>query len=229
MNLARYTSPLLTEALSEDDRPAFDGQPRQAIALFVDVEGSTAMGEALGPDGAGRFLARFHRAVERAAAASGGVVEQFAGDGAMIVFGLPEARPADADATLSCIAAPFAETAADGPPIPIRVGAHVGRARASILGGARQRHVTITGDVVNAASRLQEVAKAAGMRVAVSDALLQATEAPRGWVARLHLDEIGLQALRGRSARLHVWAGAGPAPEGPATARLPNPVRPAQR
>ncbi|PWJ21386.1 CHASE2 domain-containing protein [Jannaschia seohaensis] len=207
-NLARYTSPLLTEALSEAASPAFEGRAQLAAALFVDVAGWTATGEALGPDGAERFLARFHGAVERAAIASGGVVEQFAGDGAMILFGLPEARDDDAEAALACVQALLEETAREAPPIPIRIGAHMGRVRAAVLGGARQRHVTVTGDVVNTANRLQEVARADGARVAVSDALLQATASPRAWVDRLRLGEAGLRRLRGRTARLHVWTDA---------------------
>ena len=83
----------------------------------------------------------------------------------------------------------------------------------AVLGGARQRHVSVTGDTVNAASRLQDVAKTEGMRVVVSDTLLQATEAPRGWIDRLRLTEMGLRPLRGRAAHLHVWAGQGPLAE----------------
>lgn len=209
-NLARYVSPVLSDALAEGGRLTFEGRTQEAVALFVDIEGSTARGETDSPEQTARFLRRFHEAVARAAASQSGIVEQFVGDGAMIIFGLPEPGPDDAASALACIDALFAEVASGDDPIPIRVGAHMGQVRADVLGGAQQRQVAITGDVVNVASRLQELAKAEGARVALSDALLQSTGAPQHWIERLGLLELELQSVRGRDARLHVWAGHGP-------------------
>ncbi len=208
-NLARYQSPLIAETLANESRPAFDGRSQEAVALFVDVAGYTARSEQAGPDGTAAFLRGFHAAVERAAIRHGGVVEQFAGDGAMIIFGLPQPGPNDAAAALGCIVALFDEMRG-GANIRIRVGAHCGIVRAGVVGGARQRHVTVSGDVVNAASRLQEVAKEQQAGLAISDALLQQSGDPSGWTARLALRDLGPRDLRGRASALHVWTGSLP-------------------
>jgi adenylate cyclase len=52
-----------------------------------------------------------------------------------------------------------------------RIGAHAGLAIVSRLGPVHHQHVTATGDTVNVASRLMEVAKQQGAAVVVSDAL----------------------------------------------------------
>ena len=143
------------------------------------------------------------------------MVEQFAGDGVMVIFGLPRPHPSDAARALACAAGLFREigaldAAAAGGPVAIRVGAHFGPVSASVLGADRQRHVSVSGDVVNAASRLQELAKAEGAAVAVSEALLAASGDAAGWRDRLGLRPLGPQALRGRAAALEVWVGPPP-------------------
>jgi hypothetical protein len=49
-----------------------------------------------------------------------------------------------------------------------RIGGHVGSAIVSRLGSAQHQHVAATGDTVNVASRLLEVAKQQGARIVVS-------------------------------------------------------------
>ena len=210
INLARYVSPVLSDALAEGGRLTFEGRTQQAVALFVDIEGSTARSETESPEQTVHFLRRFHEAVARAATSQNGIVEQFIGDGAMIIFGLPEPGPDDAAASLACIAALFEEVTSMEDPIPIRVGAHIGQVRADVLGDTQQRQVAIAGDVVNVASRLQELAKTEGVRVVLSDTLLQASGAETLWSERFELRDLGLQSIRGRQGYLHVWAGPGP-------------------
>ena len=55
-----------------------------------------------------------------------------------------------------------------------KVGAHFGTIVASRLGGGSYHHVTATGDTVNVASRLMEVAANHGAQLAVSNELLRA-------------------------------------------------------
>ena len=107
-NLARYQSPLMAETLARSARPDLDGRAQSAAALFVDAAGFTARSARLGPEATFRFLRDLHAAIERAALASRGVVEQYAGDGAMVLFGLPDPGPDDAANALACIDRLFA-------------------------------------------------------------------------------------------------------------------------
>jgi adenylate cyclase len=219
MNLAQYQSPLLKEVLAASAQPAFDGREQAAAVLFVDVTQFTGRSVALGHAATAVFLRRFHNTVERAATAHSGLVEQYAGDGAMVCFGLPKPLSGDAANALRCAEALFASVAdlntelrSEGqPPVAIRVTAHFGQVTAAVLGGTRQGHVTFVGDVVNVTSRLQEVAKTCEAELVVSDDLVTAA----GPVPGLDLERVGPVALRGRDATISVWV-----------RRVPDPARP---
>ena len=214
-NLARYHSPRLLETLADSARPGIDGQSGNAVAVFVDLAGSTALSETVGPEGAAHLLSGFHDKIDRLVENHGGVVDQVIGDGAMITFGLPEPGQGDAAAALALVASLLQEQEASRDAAPaMRIGAHSGTVTSRVLGGNTHRHLTIAGDAVNVASRLQEVARNAGTGVAISDALLQQSGAPHRWIADLGLRDLGLQSIRGRALRIHVWAGFAPTPSG---------------
>jgi len=206
-NLARFHAPSLLDRVADSDLAALDGRQMNAAAVFVDLSGFTARSEELGPHGAADLLERFHERVAQLAGAHGGVVDQIVGDAAMVTFGLPEPAPGDAAAALAFAAALTGEGDAADPTRSIRLGAHYGPVEARVLGGATHRHVTMVGDAVNAASRLQEAAKGAGARLAVSDTLLQQSGTPGRWIDELGLRDLGPVELRGRRLKLHVWAG----------------------
>jgi adenylate cyclase len=132
-NLARYHSPVIVDMLARSATPNFGGSQNAAI-LFVDIAGFTSRMEGMAPDDTVRFLRDFHGRIEHAVLAHGGVLEQFMGDGAMVVFGVPEPGPQDAVAALTCARDLFedirrrnAELAAEGePPFQISVGIHCG-------------------------------------------------------------------------------------------------------
>jgi len=220
-NLARYHAPRLVEHLAGSPRPDFDGRAQQAVVIFADVAGFTAHSETLGPEGTADFLRRFHRHVERAAEATNGVIEQFAGDGAMVLFGLPDPDPGDAVAALRFVDQLRGAIAADPawPGLGLRFGGHAGEVEAGLLGGTRHRHVSVSGDVVNTASRLVEIAKSLGVSIALSGALVTAARAARAAAATdLGLAPRGAHPVRGRAAPLDIWTGGAPARTAPDTA-----------
>lgn len=205
-NLSRYHAPSLLDALADSDLSMLDGRQMNAAALFVDLSGFTGRSEDVGPQGTGDMLNQFHERVAQLASVHGGVVDQIIGDAAMVTFGLPEPGPRDAASALAFAAelGKANEVEAD-PSQYLRLGAHFGPVEVRALGGARHRHVTMVGDAVNAASRLQEAAKGAGARLAVSDTLLQQSGTPGRWIDTLGLRDLGLVDLRGRKMQLHVW------------------------
>src|SRR5262249_8937971 len=175
--LSRFHSPRLVEHLLA--HPEFLEEPlRQAVAVvFVDLSGFTGLAEAVGAEATRALLARFHAQVERDVDAHDGLVAAFMGDGAMILFGLPQPRPDDgarAFRTVVQLDRSLAPSRAELPTtmrIAPRIGGHVGPAIVSRLGPVHHQHVTATGDTVNVASRLLEVAKQQGAAVVVSEAL----------------------------------------------------------
>lgn len=77
---------------------------QDAAIVFIDLSGFTSLSETLGMDAVLDMLKDFHALVDREVVARGGVITSFLGDGAMILFGLPESSAADAsNAALCCV------------------------------------------------------------------------------------------------------------------------------
>lgn len=209
-NLSRFVPPLLADRLASGEVGDLDRRNQDAAILFVDVAGFTARVQNLPPERTAVFLRDLHRMFDRCAAAHGGVIAGFEGDGAMIVFGLPEVRAGDAAAAVDCgaellsEAGRFRSEAAGHGALRLRVSVHFGSVAAAILGSDRQAQVTVTGDAVNLASRLQEVAKEQGAEFVVSRAALDAAVAGGCEVAP-RFRPLNEAAVRGRSGRVEVW------------------------
>jgi adenylate cyclase len=207
--LARFQSPLILEAMLRD--PAFLAKPvRQDIAvMFIDLSGFTGVAEALGPEGSRDLLSDMQTLVERETSAHKGVVVAYMGDGILSAFGLPEPRRDDAARALLAVES-LRVTVSDwlaGLPmskLDFRIGAHFGPAVLSRLGSPSHQNITVTGDTVNAASRLLEVAKQERCRVVVTEDLIAAARV----VLPTAFDEgayVPLTvAIRGRAAPLRV-------------------------
>ena len=199
-HLARYVSPLL----GRYDAGSEGGEARRenAIVLFVDMQGFTGLGEHLTPDAAMALLRRFHRQIERTVLAHGGVVDKFLGDGAMCLFGLPDPGPQDARDALRC-----ARELAAGEGAKVGIGLHMGPVILGEVGGEQAAQVTVIGDTVNVASRLEALTRALGATVLVSDAVVEAARADGdGHEELADLRALEPMALRGRSEPMRVWA-----------------------
>jgi adenylate cyclase len=199
-NLARYQSPLLAEFLAEQQNPSFDQRAQEAAVMFVDVAGFTRRAER-------------HGRIERSALANRGVIEQFMGDGAMIIFGLPEPKTDDAVRALAAsqhlldiLADWNLDLEAVGQePVRLRIGLHYGPVIAALLGGERQGQITVAGDTVNVASRLQEMGKEHKATIVASAEFVAS-------VRKAHRDDMltGMrrlagQQVRGRNETIDLW------------------------
>jgi adenylate cyclase len=210
--LARFHSPALLEQLLKE--PDFLEKPvRQDVAvMFLDLSGSTAIAEALGPEWTRDLFSAMQTLVEGAVTAHGGVVVNYMGDGVLAVFGLPKPRSDDAARALAAVEALHESMnawLAKLPPaarerLDFRIGLHFGPVILSRLGSPTQQQITATGDTVNVASRLLEVAKQQDCRVVVTDGLFQAANitAPANIDPGLYTPLI--VSIRGRASNLPV-------------------------
>ena len=211
--LTKFQSPVLLDHILAN--PRFLETPvRQNVAvLFIDLTGFSQVAEVLGPEWARDLLAGYQSLIERDVASQGGFVVSFLGDGAMILFGLPQPKPDDAVRALKAIQNLHASTAAwikGLPPVAMerlscRIGGHFGVAAVSRLGAVHHQHITATGDTVNIASRLLEVAKQQGGAVVVGEDLYQAGN---GAATLSDLPAIAPRdiAIRGRTKPLRIRA-----------------------
>jgi adenylate cyclase len=211
--LEQFQAPDIQEWLTRD--PDFLKEPvrQDAAVVFIDLSGFTSLSERLGPDPIRELLKDFHALVDKEAVSSGGMITSFLGDGAMILFGLPQATAGDACRAAQCSVAlcVSAERWLASLPSSIKsrlgfkVGAHFGTIVASRLGGGSYHHITATGDTVNVANRLMEVAARHGAELAVSDELLRAAGRESQLFEAGSLTGPVETRLRGRSGSLAVW------------------------
>jgi adenylate cyclase len=210
--LERFQAPAIQKWLASD--PNFLAEPvrQNAAIVFIDLSGFTALSEQLGPDGTRDLLKEFHPLVDREAVASSGIITSFQGDGAMILFGLPAPAADDAKRAADCalrLCSSVGQWLTALGPTPsklgFKVGGHFGPIVASRLGGGSYHHITATGDTVNVASRLMEVAAGHGAELAVSDELLRAAGQDCGLFKSGELAGPEETPIRGRSGSLMIW------------------------
>ncbi|GLR99782.1 adenylate/guanylate cyclase domain-containing protein [Bradyrhizobium liaoningense] len=209
-SLAQFQAPALQEWLARD--PNFLSKPvrQDAAVVFVDLSGFTGLSERIDPNELRTLLKAFHALIDKAAIDYDGMITGFLGDGAMILFGLPRAMPDDAARALKCaidLHRGLERWIASLPPaiagqLGFKIGAHCGPIVASRLGESHQ-HITATGDTVNVASRLMEIAAQNDAQLALSDTLLDTADfsgAPDGILSGPLLAQV-----RGRSGIVTVW------------------------
>jgi len=175
---------------------ALGGERREVSVLFVDVVASTGLAESRPPDEVVTVLNALFDAVVRRVGAEGGWVNKFEGDGAMCVFGAPDAQPDHADRALRAartVRRDLLALSVTHPGLDAAVGVSSGSVVAGNVGAELRYEYTVIGDPVNEAARLTEEAKRRLGRVLASDETVEraAAEAVRWRV----VDEM---LLRGR-------------------------------
>lgn len=207
--LGRFQSPQLARRIADD--PDFLLTPREQAAaiLFIDLSGYTGLSERLGPVKTRNFLKEFHTLVANETARGQGVVLDFMGDGAMVGFGIPDSSPMDAVRAFRsafhlerAVTDWIADTGMEEQINLVRVGAHFGPVVLSRLGHDFQQQIAATGDSVNVASRLLDVAKAQQVSIVVSSELIDAVRSVTG--EQPLVPNVEIVAIRGRQKGMRV-------------------------
>jgi class 3 adenylate cyclase/tetratricopeptide (TPR) repeat protein len=141
--------------LPQDAKP---GDARKVVtALFCDVVGSTALGEKLDPEALRDVLSRYFEAISATVERHGGIVQKFAGDAVLAVFGIPRVHEDDALRAVRAaveIRDASRSVAEDvGITLPLRTGVNTG------LVVTDERRTLAVGDAVNVAARLEQAAQ----------------------------------------------------------------------
>ena len=138
------------------------GERRQVAILFADLSGYTRLSSALDPEETHRLLTRFFELADAAIARMGGTIDKHIGDAVMGVFGAPLAYGNDVERALRAAvdihAAMSTLSEEFGRPLRTHVGIASGEVVAAETGSVAHRSYTVTGDAVNLAARLTELA-----------------------------------------------------------------------
>jgi len=157
--------------------PTRIGQERYLVNMFVDMRGSTKMAEKRLPFDTVFIVNRFLGAVSQAVLESGGMPNQFVGDGMLALFGLSTTRQEACRQALRAAAMIAANVDELNKflehdlrePIRFGIGINGGEVIVGDIGYRDHMVFTALGDAVNVAARLQDMTKILACEVVVSD------------------------------------------------------------
>jgi adenylate cyclase len=158
-------------------RGGLEGSERLIVVLFVDLRGSTILGEAKMPYDLLYILNQFFHEMTKALDATNGHYAQFAGDGLMALYGLNAKDPAIAAADalrgaremLARMGQLNSRLRGDLPqPLRIGIGIHAGEAIVGAMGPPASQIISAIGETVNACARLESLTKEYDCQVIVS-------------------------------------------------------------
>jgi two-component system sensor histidine kinase ChiS len=179
----------------------------EVTVMFCDIRNFTAITESQQTTQTFEWLNAFFSRMNQAVTLNHGFIDKYLGDAMMVVFDRPQHHAQDAfNAALH-----MQETLADFNfdraqfnllhPVNIGIGIHTGRAVIGTIGCDRRMDPTVIGDVVNTASRLEELTKLYGCQIIVSDTAVMHLNHPE----QFHLRAIDRLAPRGKEQQLSLY------------------------
>ena len=202
-----------------------DREERRVVSvLFADLAGSTALGERLDPEDVRTLQGEFFDLVNAQVELFGGITEKFIGDAILAVFGVPQTHEDDAERAVRAavgIREAFPVFAArvagaHGVGVGLRIGVNTGDVIASREAAARGELI-VTGDAVNVAARLQQLAEPG--EVLVGERTRQATQRV------ISYRDGGELAAKGKASPVRAWrAVEAVAPEGARASEFAAPL-----
>jgi class 3 adenylate cyclase len=178
------------------------GDERKLVTLlFADVAGSTQLAEALDAEIVRDLMGEYFAIAREEIESRGGTVEKFIGDAVMAVFGVPIAHEDDPARALRAALAIRSQLAAlnerrrgeGGPELQVRIGVNTGDVVATST--PRPGEGMVTGDAVNVAARLQQLAEPGQIVVGDRTAAAAPTFA---------VQPLGGRQLKGKQAEVEV-------------------------
>jgi len=202
--LQRYHSPdvvsrILAPGVRHDAE--MSAQARDVTVMFADIVEFTALSQRLPPADVVTLLSTFFEVVTDIVFRHEGTVDKFIGDCVMAVFGAPFDQ---VDHARRCV-----QTACDvrraietmnreiAVPLRIRIAINSGEAMVGDVGSDRRREFTVLGDVVNAASRLERLAKPGQILISEATYLRAGADVP--------VNPLGSSELRGQVGEIKLF------------------------
>jgi class 3 adenylate cyclase len=164
-NLSRYFAPGLVEELASNPIPLGKDQTGQAVILYADITGFSALIETMSPEHTLETLRQFQQRMEAKVFEYQGTLERYTGDGLVAVFGAPRQGQRDATNALACARAMRKElqvynghrAMAGQPPLLVGIGMDYGRVIMGNVGSERCLTFMVAGKPAKIAIRLKDL------------------------------------------------------------------------
>ncbi len=198
---------VLDLVLVDPARIALGGERREIAILFSDIRSFTEIAERLAPRQLTAMLQEYFEAMTDEVHREDGVLDKFIGDGVMAFWGAPVEQPDHADRAVRAAQAMLRRlaglhrrwNAAGLPLFDIGIGINVGVATVGNMGSSRRFDYTAIGDAVNVAARLEELNRAHGSRIIVSESMRRQLTIP------VRVRDLGEVRLHGRHGEIRAF------------------------
>jgi class 3 adenylate cyclase len=202
--LASFLPPEVAELVQASPSALSLREELEATIVFSDIRGFSSLAERLPPREVAEVVGRHLTAMVDVVTSHGGVLDKFAGDAVMAVFGAPRPAADHARRALACAAAmqrrqqALNEEAEHGglPAFQIGIGINTGTVIAGTLGGVGRLDYTVLGDAVNVAQRLQS--EAVGGEILASAVTVRQADTDLA-------EPVGLKQLKGRQELVEAY------------------------
>jgi adenylate cyclase len=212
-NLARFFSPQLVDQLVEIDTPLTVARYQPAAVLFVDMIGFTAYCSRMAPDAVIALLRDLLALLSSSVFSHDGTIDKFLGDGLMAVFGPPMPSPVDSTNAARC--AFDIQQSMDrwnershrsgDAAIRVAIGIHYGDVVQGDIGSDKRLELTVVGDTVNIASRVEAYCRTLDAAVLVTDAFIDSLHSEGSGTLAQRFSDQGHHILRGRAEPIHLY------------------------
>src|SRR3954447_24763605 len=204
-NLARFFSPRIVDQIVSIHTPFSFARRQPATVLFADMIGFTAYSSGKPPDVVISMLRDLLHLLTEAVFSNHGSVDKYLGDGLMAFFGPPLTSQRDATNAAVCaleIARSIdcwnqQRTRCNEGSVRVAVGIHYGEVVQGNVGSEKRLELTLVGDTVNIASRVEAYCRTLNTSVLVTGEFVEALLAEGSLeLAKAFVDE-GFHVLRG--------------------------------
>jgi adenylate cyclase len=198
---ASYVDPQVARRVLEEGT-RIEGEEMEVTVVFVDIRDFTSFAERASAREAVAYVNDFLELVVPIVTRHGGNANKFIGDGLLAVFGAPARLSDHADRAVAAAGEMAARVRGRfGKRLRIGVGVSSGPVLAGTVGGGGKLDFTVIGDPVNVAARVEEVTRATGDTVLI-------TEATRALLSDScpSLEARGAIPLKGRNDPVRIYA-----------------------
>ena len=155
-------------------KPDLRSEKRSVCVMFLDIRDFTAFSERRTPEEVVDYLESLFEFMIEIINRHHGIINKFLGDGFMAVFGAPLSEGTDCQNAVAAskeILARVESEVEQGRILPtsIGIGLHAGEAVTGSIGSSIRREYTVIGDVVNLASRIEQLNKQFKSKLLVSE------------------------------------------------------------
>ena len=200
----QHVSPEVMKELLEQQPDSLSVE-RYVCVMFLDIRGFTSFAETKRPEEVVAYLDSLFEFMIEIVNRNNGIINKFLGDGFMAVFGAPLSdghENVNAVNAAREILARLSDECAQNRIVPttVGIGLHSGTAVTGRIGSSVRQEYTVIGDVVNLASRIEQLNKQFNSQLLMSEEVWSA--------ARDHAataERIGETHVKGRSAPIQIY------------------------